>query len=64
MAARIEDIVDLGSVWDGGNGVKFTVTAIETKESGTWITYNKEEHGSEYTCLVEAFLSRFRETPK
>ena len=64
MAVRIEDMVDLGSVWDAGNGVKFTVTAIETKESGTWITYIKEENGSEYNCLVEAFLARFRESPK
>jgi hypothetical protein len=63
MAARKEDIVDTGSRWNDGNGNKFYVTEVETRESGTWVMYTKEKNGSEYSCLVDAFLQRFRMDP-
>lgn len=52
------------SQWSGSDGVTFTVKELFEKDGESWIRYVKDKDQSEYTCLTEAFLPRFREMPK
>ena len=48
-----------------GHGKRFEVLAVwsPNEEPDTWVRYVNTATGSDYTCRLEAFLSRFFETP-
>lgn len=52
------------SVWSSTDSVEFKVKEIFEQDSDAWIRYVKMSDNTEYTCLVDAFLQRFREQPK
>ena len=45
-------------------GTKFVVSAIynPNEEDDAWVAYYNDTTKQEYTCRLEAFLSRFSET--
>ena len=63
--------VNPGTTWWDGKGKTFKVLGIIDKEDGsTWVYYREDKglHVSvlecqDYTCLIGAFVQRFRETP-
>lgn len=52
-----------GSIWLG-NAEKFRVIDIVYTDDHVWVHYIKVKDGTEYSCYVESFLSRFTETPE
>jgi hypothetical protein len=55
-----------GSKWAGSNvREEFTVLAVwnPNEESDPWIRY-RNQNDSEFTCRLEAFLSRFSKLPE
>lgn len=52
------------STWSSTNGVIFIVKELFDKDNETWIRYINRFSSIEYTCLLGAFLERFREQPK
>lgn len=57
-------IPKVGSRWTGNsNYVIFRVLHIVEMDGHTWVHYCNEDNGdSAYSCYVESFLERFRET--
>jgi hypothetical protein len=54
--------VTTGSIWTGGFGVFFKVTAVARTGDETWIVYTKiGDPKSSYSCLEPAFLQRFHQ---
>lgn len=49
-----------GSNWEGSDSKTFTVIHRVELEGKIWIHY-RNQHGEEFSCYEEAFLSRFRE---
>ena len=49
-----------GSNWSAGDREMFTVIHRVVVEGHTWIHY-RNQHGQEFSCYEEAFLSRFTE---
>ncbi len=58
MAAKINNMIDKGSVWTTVDKT-FQVNDVIVKDDGTWIYYTNTKTGEEFSCLVEAFLERF-----
>jgi hypothetical protein len=55
--------IKIGSTWQGGHK-KFTVVALQEHDSKTWIYYKNIQDQKEYSCYLEAFLSRFTGLPE
>ena len=55
--------IKIGSMWQG-NDKKFTVVALQEQDSKTWIYYRNIRDQKEYSCYLEAFLSRFTGLPE
>jgi hypothetical protein len=55
--------VKIGSMWQG-NEKKFTVVALKEQDNKTWIYYKNIQDQKEYSCYLEAFLSRFTGLPE
>jgi hypothetical protein len=51
----------IGSVWQSNDSTIFVVKNIETINNQTWIFYKNAKTQQEYSCLKDAFTSRFRE---
>ncbi len=49
-----------GSNWHDGSGKIFTVIHTIVLDGNSWVHY-RNQHGEEFSCFEEAFLSRFRE---
>ena len=49
------------SKWYDSNHDFYTVNSVLLKQDGIWIVYTKQKTGVEYSCLQDAFLSRFSE---
>lgn len=49
-----------GSKWTATE-VKFIVNRIEEDQQGTWVHYTRTHDLAEFSCLLGAFLQRFRE---
>jgi gentisate 1,2-dioxygenase len=56
-----KQIIDAPSIWVSGNSTEFNVTSVVDKEDGTWVYYTNPATGQEYSCLIDAFLSRFHQ---
>jgi hypothetical protein len=62
---RQHAIPQVGSKWAGSNNrEEFTVLAVwnPNEENDPWIRYRNQDD-SEFTCRLEAFLSRFSKLP-
>jgi hypothetical protein len=57
------DKIKIGSTWQGGDK-KFSVVALQEQDSKTWIYYKNIQDQKEYSCYLEAFLSRFTGLPE
>ena len=65
----LKDVIPGTSWWDGKDK-KFKVMGVFDKEDGSTWVYYREDKGmtvsmlecQNYTCLLEAFVQRFRET--
>jgi hypothetical protein len=57
-------IPKVGSRWTGqSSSITFRVLHIVELDGHTWVHYCNEDKGdSAYSCYVESFLERFRET--
>ena len=53
-----------GSKWLGHDGTAFRVLHTVHVEGHTWVHYIKEGEPKEFSCYIESFLERFRETPE
>ena len=51
--------VTVGSRWSGVDR-EFIVTDIQDNDEGQWIFYKNAATGDEFSCLVGAFVQRFR----
>jgi hypothetical protein len=49
-----------GSIYSSNNHKKFVIEKIVEDNQGTWVHY--QDNSRQYSCLIEAFLSRFTET--
>lgn len=49
--------------WTDGKGNYFIVVKTETIDNQEWIFYTKEGSNLNFSCLKEAFLSRFINQP-
>ena len=52
----------VGSKWDTHTGKQFVVEKLEYLDDQVWIYYANGD--LKYNCLVEAFVSRFRQVPE
>jgi len=52
----------LGSRWTDGQRQEFEIDAIVENGAETWVAYTRIGDGTNYRCLAEAFLFRFRRT--
>ena len=57
------NIIQVGTKWQGGDK-KFQVTNITEEQNNTRVHYKNIKTEQSYSCYIEAFLSRFRETPE
>ena len=48
-----------GDTYRGNDYKKFTIEKIVDDVQGTWVHY--QDNSRQYSCLIEAFLSRFTE---
>jgi hypothetical protein len=51
----------LGSMWSSTNSKKFKITDLKVIGDQKWIYYMNVNTNQNYSCLEEAFKSRFRE---
>jgi len=56
-------MVKTQSIWSSTDSRRFQVTGIRQDNQDTWIHYANIQTGTEYQCLVDAFIQRFREAP-
>ena len=56
--------VKVGSVWEGNDRKQFIVLSTIEKDGHVWVHYreNGKDQNQEYSCYVESFINRFRET--
>ncbi len=52
--------VKLGSNWTTAPSEEFNVIKLEKKNNENWVFYKNKKTKQEYSCLEEAFISRFR----
>lgn len=55
------NMVKIGSKWYSTEMQLFEVRGVEQRSDGTWVSYGPYGTDRMYECLVDAFLSRFRE---
>jgi hypothetical protein len=57
--------MNLARFYSSPEGRRFEVVAVwsPNEEPDTWVRYINAATGDDYTCRLEAFLSRFTETP-
>ena len=48
-----------GSIYSSNNHKKFVIEKVLEDNQGTWVHYRDDD--KQYSCLIEAFLSRFTE---
>jgi len=53
--------VTIGSCWSGGERIEFTVRDVVVENGETWIHYGRHAQDTTYSCLIDAFLHRFKE---
>ena len=58
-----KQIIDVPSTWVSTDSTEFNITSVVDKDDGTWVYYNNPATGQEYSCLIDAFLSRFTQGP-
>jgi len=49
----------IGSKWTGTNGDIFEIDDVRILNSQTWVFYTNTFTMKTYSCLIDAFLSRF-----
>ena len=49
-----------GSIYSSNDHKKFVIEQVLEDNQGTWVHYRDTD--KRYSCLIEAFLSRFTET--
>jgi len=49
-----------GSIYSSNDHKKFVIEQVLEDNQGTWVHYR--DNDKQYSCLIEAFLSRFTET--
>lgn len=54
----IPDVVP-GSIWHGSKFEKFVVKSVTADAGDIWVTYELMGTKQSFSCLVEAFQSRF-----
>jgi hypothetical protein len=57
----MSNLPKLNSKWKSSNHVSFLVEQLEKTDAGIFVHYKRCHDNSSYSCLVEAFLSRFSE---
>jgi hypothetical protein len=55
--------IKIGSLWQG-NEKKFIIVALTEQNDNTWVHYKNTQDQKEYSCYLEAFLSRFTGLPE
>lgn len=53
--------INIGSTWTNSKSAEFTVSKIEVRENKVWVFYKNKKNNIEFSCLEEAFVSRFVE---
>lgn len=53
-------MINPSGIYRGNDYKKFTIEKIVEDNQGTWVHY--QDNSRQYSCLIEAFLSRFTET--
>lgn len=53
------DLVNIGDLYFSNDGNVFEITDFWVDQGEPWIKYQNTFTGTEYTCLNDAFLSRF-----
>lgn len=54
----------IGTVWQGSDGKKFKVINTDKEQDNTWVYYTNVKTEQNYSCYLEAFLTRFSEVPE
>lgn len=57
----MKNLPNITSKWTGIDSTTFKIERLESKNSQVWVYYRNEQTGQQYSCLVEAFLQRFKE---
>jgi hypothetical protein len=52
----------IGSKWIGNNGDIFEVDDIRVIDAETWVFYSNTSTMRSFSCLIGAFVDRFRQT--
>jgi hypothetical protein len=55
----MSNLPKINSKWKSSNHVSFLVKQLEHTEQGIFVHYKRCNDNSSYSCLVDAFLSRF-----
>ncbi len=53
------ELVNVGDLYFSSDGNTFEITDFWVQDGEPWIKYRNTFTGHEYTCLNDAFLSRF-----
>jgi hypothetical protein len=53
------DLVNVGDLYFSSNGSVYEIIDFWVMDGDPWIKYKNTFTGQEYTCLNDAFLSRF-----
>jgi len=59
----MDENIKSGSKWIDADLQEFIVIGLVDTERGTWVYYrtNESQNNTEYSCLVDSFISRFTE---
>lgn len=52
--------VKIGTLWSTADGKVFKVTSVARTQDETWITYQSIGDKKSYSCLLPAFVNRFK----
>ncbi len=57
----MKNLPNITSKWTSIDSSVFKIITLEHKDNQVWVHYKNEKTGQKYSCLVAAFLQRFKE---
>jgi len=57
----MKNLPNLSSRWASSDSTEFKIEKLEHTGTGVWVYYQNVKTSQQYSCLVEAFMARFKE---
>jgi hypothetical protein len=57
----MKNLPNVASRWSDGESIEFKIEKLEHRDTGVWVYYQNIKTGQQYNCLVDAFMTRFKE---